>query len=57
MLFQAFRYPSGLLFLSAEAFPDIPEKFQVQEQVEDEQGGEQQARVIVHGYPLVAGDT
>jgi hypothetical protein len=57
MLFLAFRYPSGLLFLSAEAFPDIPEKFQVQEQVEDEQGGEQQARVIVHGYPLVAGDT
>jgi hypothetical protein len=29
----------------------------VQEQVEDEQGGEQQARVIVYGYPLVAGDT
>ena len=57
MLFRALRDPAGLLFLSAETFPDMPEKFPVQEQVEDEQGSEQQARGIVHGYPLVAGDT
>ena len=57
MIFRAFRDSSGFLFLSAETFPDIPEKFPVQEQVEDEQGGEKQARGIVHGYPLVAGDT
>jgi len=29
----------------------------VQEQVDDEQGGKNKAYIIVHGYPLVAGDT
>ena len=35
----------------------MPEKFPVQEQVEDEQGGEHEARVIMHRHPLVAGNT
>jgi hypothetical protein len=39
-----------------ETLPDIPEIHPVEEQVDDEQGGEYQAPVIVHGDPLVAGD-
>lgn len=35
----------------------MPEKFPVQEHVDDEQGGEHEARVIVHRYPLVACNT
>jgi hypothetical protein len=40
-----------------ETFPDIPEKHPVQDKVDDQQSSEYQARVIMHGYPLVAGDT
>ena len=40
-----------------ETLPDIPEIHPVEEQVDDEQGGECQAPVIVHIQPLVAGKT
>jgi hypothetical protein len=33
----------------------MAEKFPVQEQVNYEQGGKYQARVIMHGHPLVFG--
>jgi hypothetical protein len=39
-----------------ETFPDIPEKHPVQDKVDDQQSSEYQARVIMHGYPLVTGD-
>ena len=35
----------------------MPEKFPVQEQVNDEQGSEHEARVVVHRDPLVAENT
>ena len=36
---------------------NIPEKDQVKEQVDNEQSRKYQAGIIMHGYPLVTGDT
>jgi hypothetical protein len=39
-----------------QALVDNPEKLPVQQQVDDKQGGEHQARIIVHRDPLVPGN-
>jgi hypothetical protein len=40
-----------------QALADMPEKFPVQEQVEDEQGSEDQTCIVMHRDPRVPGNS
>ena len=44
-------------FTRRKTLPDIPKIHPVQDQVDDDKGGECEAPVIVHGQPLVPGYT
>ena len=52
------RLLSSLAFLFSfrvQSLVDMAEKFPVQEQVDDQEGSKYQARIIMHGDPLVFG--
>lgn len=56
-VFKKSSFYRSVLFLSCKVPDNVPEKLPVQEQVDDTQGGEHEARVVVHRNPLVAGNT
>jgi hypothetical protein len=53
--FEFLRSLALLFSFRVQSLVDMAEKFPVQEQVDNEQGGKYQTGVIMHGHPLVFG--
>jgi hypothetical protein len=52
----SFWWHTFLVSFRYETLFNIPEKHPVQDKVDDQQRSKYQACIVMHGYPLIAGD-